>query len=74
MGKSSVVELILSNNSITRISNWSLISLPPTLRLLALDGNHIRELGIGALNSIDSRVDANLRKALHILPFSRANM
>jgi hypothetical protein len=68
MGNSSVVELILSNNSITRLSNWSLASLPSTLRLLALDGNHITELGMGALTIIDSRVDTNLRKALHTLP------
>ena len=61
MGTSSVVELILSNNSLTRISNWSLVSLPPSLRLLALDGNHLTELELGTLTVLDNLLSRDLR-------------
>ncbi len=62
MGNSSVIELVLSNNSLTKISNKSLASLPASLRLLALDGNQLNELSLEALTVLDSRLTtADLR-------------
>ena len=61
MGSSSVVELVLTNNTISQLSNQSLSSLPPSLRLLALDGNQLKELSVDALAVLDSRVKSGLR-------------
>jgi len=61
-GNSSVTELVLSNNSIAELSNRSLSSLPASLRLLALDGNNLRELDAEVLAVLDGLVTNELRQ------------
>jgi hypothetical protein len=62
VGTGVVTELVLTNNTISRLSKRSLVSLPGSLRLLALDGNSLKKMDTEVLAILDGLVTNDLRQ------------